>query len=386
MPQKEETFQVVIDKKTDSRSFRSVFIQDTLSAPKPKSATSKPKLKSVQSLTPAKKEATDIMQALKESKKTNKRQPGIGGSSEGTGTIPGVPDESIVCLQETPSATPVTTLLTPSVSTIPPAPLQQTATPIPPPPIRIGAPIITSAIPKSDEPDEERIAEVVMDDVAKNVIVFATKDPLTFNYLMATPINFSKKRSLPLRPVQTSSLTRSPGHLTITADYFFNNDLEYLKSFDLERTYTTSIIKTKAAQYEIKRIKYMGPTLWSTIKHAYDKDAARKDQALGRKAVKSVSVKKIHGYGHLEEVVVKRVDRQLCKFKECDFVDLHLTNIKDMLLLAVQHKLFHLNESDIVDFIVALHMFTRSLIIKHQVKDLQLGIYSYQKKLNITLP
>nr|GEV85754.1 hypothetical protein [Tanacetum cinerariifolium] len=57
-----------------------------------------------------------------------------------------------------------------------------------------------------------------------------------------------------------------------------------------------------------------------------------------------------------------------------------------MLILAVQHKLFHLNESDIVDFIVALRMFTRILIIKRQVEDLQLGVESYQKKLNITTP
>ncbi|GKD15811.1 hypothetical protein Tco_1204969 [Tanacetum coccineum] len=57
---------------------------------------STPKLKSVQSLTPAEKEAADIMQALKESKKTSKRQLGTGGSSEGTGTILGVLDESIV--------------------------------------------------------------------------------------------------------------------------------------------------------------------------------------------------------------------------------------------------------------------------------------------------
>nr|GEZ07571.1 hypothetical protein [Tanacetum cinerariifolium] len=39
-----------------------------------------------------------------------------------------------------------------------------------------------------------------------------------------------------------------------------------------------------------------------------------------------------------------------------DFVDLHLNEIKDMLLLAIQHKLFHLTDSDIVDFIVALQM------------------------------
>ncbi|GKE60001.1 hypothetical protein Tco_1510368 [Tanacetum coccineum] len=57
-----------------------------------------------------------------------------------------------------------------------------------------------------------------------------------------------------------------------------------------------------------------------------------------------------------------------------------------MLLLVVQHKLFQLNGSDIADLIMALRMFTRSLIIKRQVKDLQLSVESYQKKLNITAP
>ncbi|GKC85477.1 hypothetical protein Tco_1141194 [Tanacetum coccineum] len=58
-------------KKTGSRSSRSVVIQDTL-------------------------KAVDIMQALKESKKTNKRQLGPGDSSERTGTIPWIPDKSAV--------------------------------------------------------------------------------------------------------------------------------------------------------------------------------------------------------------------------------------------------------------------------------------------------
>ncbi|GJT42854.1 hypothetical protein Tco_0951569 [Tanacetum coccineum] len=100
----------------------------------------------------------------------------------------------------------------------------------------------------------------------------------------------------------------------------------------------------------------------------------------------SVSVKKLHGYGYLKEIVVKRSDQQLYKFKEGDFVDLHLNDIEDMLLLAVQHKLFHLDGNVIVDFIMALRMFTRSLILKRRVKDLQLGVESYQKKLNITKP
>ncbi|GKB79155.1 hypothetical protein Tco_0946050, partial [Tanacetum coccineum] len=123
-------------------------------------------------------------------------------------------------------------------------------------------------------------------------------------------------------------------HLTVAADYFFNNDLEYLNSSDLERMYTTSIMKKKAARCDIVGIEDMVPILWSTIKHG---------------------VKKLHGYGHLEEVVGKRAARQLYKFKEGNFMDLHLNNIEDMMILAVQHKLFHLNDSDIVEFIMALY-------------------------------
>ncbi|GJS41421.1 retrovirus-related pol polyprotein from transposon TNT 1-94 [Tanacetum coccineum] len=61
-----------------------------------RSSNSSKKLKGIQTLTPAEQEAADIMKALKESKKMSKRQPGTGGSNEGTGNILGVPDESIV--------------------------------------------------------------------------------------------------------------------------------------------------------------------------------------------------------------------------------------------------------------------------------------------------
>ncbi|GKD62583.1 hypothetical protein Tco_1300092, partial [Tanacetum coccineum] len=83
-------------KKSGIRSSKSVVIQDTLSAPKTKPATSKTKLKGAPSLTPKEQEAANIMQALKESKKTSKRQPGTEGSNEGTGSKPGVPNESTV--------------------------------------------------------------------------------------------------------------------------------------------------------------------------------------------------------------------------------------------------------------------------------------------------
>ncbi|GJX08265.1 hypothetical protein Tco_0196197 [Tanacetum coccineum] len=80
-------------KKSGGRSSKSVVIQDTPSTPKLKPATSKTKLKGAPSLTPQEQEATDIMQALKESKKSSRRQPGTGGSNEGTSAKPGIPDE-----------------------------------------------------------------------------------------------------------------------------------------------------------------------------------------------------------------------------------------------------------------------------------------------------
>nr|GEU55172.1 hypothetical protein [Tanacetum cinerariifolium] len=213
---------------------------------------------------------------------------------------------------------------------------------------------------------EEPIAEVIMDDIGDDLVCeddqpqAASKpktsknlnlewfkqpqDPLTFNNLMDTLIEFSKymlnglknenlTQDILLGPAfnllkgtcSTSNELETPDHQTVAADYFFNNDMEYLKYFNPEVTYTTSITKTKVAQYEIIKHTYdMVPTLWSTIKHA--------------------------------------------------------------LLFAIQHKLFHLDGSDIIDFIVALRMFTRNLILKRRVEDLQLSIESYQKKLNITKP
>ncbi|GJT58227.1 hypothetical protein Tco_0993281 [Tanacetum coccineum] len=65
---------------------------------KKRSSDSSKKLKGIQTLTPAEQEAADIMKALKESKKMSKRQPGTGGSNEGTGNILGVPDEEKLIL------------------------------------------------------------------------------------------------------------------------------------------------------------------------------------------------------------------------------------------------------------------------------------------------
>ncbi|GJX31547.1 hypothetical protein Tco_0241402 [Tanacetum coccineum] len=48
--------------------------------------------------------------------------------------------------------------------------------------------------------------------------------------------------------------------------------------------------------------------------------------------------------------------------------------------------LTNLSGDDVSDFAIALRMFTRSMVIQKRVEDLQLGVKSYQKKINVTKP
>ncbi|GJV85908.1 reverse transcriptase domain-containing protein [Tanacetum coccineum] len=99
-----------------------------------------------------------------------------------------------------------------------------------------------------------------------------------------------------------------------------------------------------------------------------------------------VEVMRKHGYGYLKEIVVRRADNDLYRFKECDFPCLRINDIEDMLLLVVQNWITNLSSDDVSDFAIALRMFTRSLVIQKRVEYLQLGVKSYQKKINVTKP
>nr|GEY43207.1 hypothetical protein [Tanacetum cinerariifolium] len=149
---------------------------------------------------------------------------------------------------------------------------------------------------------------------------------------------------------------------SVLVEFFINNDLKYLQGGILTMTYTTSNTKTKAAQYDLPGIEDMVPNIWSPVKVAYDK------------------------YSYLEEIVVRRADNVLYRFKEGDFPRLQINDIKDMLLLVVQNRLINISGDDVADFVIALRMFTRSLVIQKRVKDNQLGVKSYQKQINVTKP
>ncbi|GKA20024.1 hypothetical protein Tco_0699939 [Tanacetum coccineum] len=80
---------------------------------------------------------------------------------------------------------------------------------------------------------------------------------------------------------------------------------------------------------------------------------------------------KKHGYGYLEEIVVRRADNDLYRFLEGDFPSLRINDIEDMLLFVLQNRVTNLSGDDVFDFALALRMFTRSLVIQKRVEDLQ---------------
>nr|GEZ57227.1 hypothetical protein [Tanacetum cinerariifolium]GEZ62451.1 hypothetical protein [Tanacetum cinerariifolium] len=135
----------------------------------------------------------------------------------------------------------------------------------------------TSKLASAKEPFDKPIAKVVMDDAGDDVVhdddqpqdASEPKTDKTLNPYWPDWNNPEEDR-YPFALSKPFPLQGHLGHLTVVANYFINNDLEYLKSFDLKKTYIMSITKTKAAGYEIEGIEYMVLTLWSPTKEAYD--------------------------------------------------------------------------------------------------------------------
>nr|GEY86843.1 hypothetical protein [Tanacetum cinerariifolium] len=148
-----------------------------------------------------------------------------------------------------------------------------------------------------------------------------------------------------LQPLPLISDNR--GRRVILFAHFINNDLEYLRGGALSRKYTTSVTKTKAADYgHIKWIKdlfYGFAVNWESALDVYSKRRII--------AVIDLKIVKWHNYKHLDWI--------------------SLSN-----LTFEEHFAFN----------VSLRMFTRSIVIQRRVEDLQLGVEIYQKRLNLTKP
>nr|GEX09948.1 hypothetical protein [Tanacetum cinerariifolium] len=176
------------------------------------------------------------------------------------------------------------------------------------------------------------------------------------------------------------------GRRVIPFAHFINNDLEYLRGGASSRKYTTPFTKMKAADYgHMKWIEDLVPrTMWIQEPIDYDKYALWGVSHWGRKRQQFYDFA-VNRESALD-ITVRRDDDKLYKFKEGDFKRLRLQDIEDMRLLIVQGKLSNLTVEERFAFNVSLRMFTRSIVIQQLVKDLQLGVESYQKRLSLTKP
>ncbi|GJW66246.1 hypothetical protein Tco_0120670 [Tanacetum coccineum] len=140
----------------------------------------------------------------------------------------------------------------------------------------------------------------------------------------------------------------SQGRHIIPADFFFNNDMEYLRGGRNDKKYTASTTKSKAARYELQCVEDMIPNLWSLVKVVYDRYAL-----LG---ISHWQTKHHNFYGYATKMVSKH--------------DVYSTKrILSVISVKVNewYGYGHLDE-------IA------------RVEDLHLGVESYQKKLNLTKP
>ncbi|GJS95927.1 hypothetical protein Tco_0802895 [Tanacetum coccineum] len=174
----------------------------------------------------------------------------------------------------------------------------------------------------------------------------ATTDQLDWNNPKGQQYPHDLRKPLPLIP-------NSQGRQVIPFDHFINNDLAYLSGGVSSRTYTTSVMKTKAADYgHIKWIEDLVPNrMWSQVPVSYDKHALWGISHWGKKQ------QQFYGFATNRESardVYSKHDDKLYTFKEGDFNRLCIQDIEDMLLLLVQGKLTNLTVEERLAFNVSL--------------------------------
>nr|GEX25537.1 hypothetical protein [Tanacetum cinerariifolium] len=186
----------------------------------------------------------------------------------------------------------------------------------------------------------------------------------SFNELLDTPLDFSNFIMNRLRvDTLTPELLAGPTYELMKGSCNSLTELEYhLEEGGASwRKYTTSVTKTKTAEYE--NIKWIEVLFYGfAVNRESALDVYSKRRII---AVTDLKIVEWHNYKHLDWISVRRDDDKIYKFKEGGFKRLRLQDIEDMLLLLVQGKLSNLTR---------------------RVEDLQLGFESYQKKLNLMKP
>nr|GEY87923.1 hypothetical protein [Tanacetum cinerariifolium] len=215
----------------------------------------------------------------------------------------------------------------------------------------------------------------------------------SFNELLDTPLDFSNFIMNRLKvDTLTPELVAGPTYELMKGSCTSLIELEY----HLEEVYKATMDQLDWVNPE-EPIDYDMHALWG-FSHWGHKRQQFYGFAVNRESVLDVYSKRRiivvtdlkivewHSYKHLDWILVRHDDDKIYKFKESDFIRLRLQDIEDILLLLVQGKLFNLTVEDHFAFNISLRMFTRSIVIQRRMEDLQLGVESYQKRLNLTNP
>nr|GEX97659.1 hypothetical protein [Tanacetum cinerariifolium] len=130
-------------------------------------------------------------------------------------------------------------------------------------------------------------------------------------------------KAAPKQDCKPLPLHKSRGHLTVPANFFFNNDLEYLRGGSTNRLYKASTTKTKAVKYDVEGIEDMVPKSWSPIKKFSDGtltsvhntlDQMLKNLGLGYN--KAIKRRKLTATDQKRSrIMIKHIDQQLLNRK-----------------------------------------------------------------------
>ncbi|GJU34785.1 hypothetical protein Tco_1183139 [Tanacetum coccineum] len=90
-----------------------------------------------------------------------------------------------------------------------------------------------------------------------------------------------------------------------------------------------------------------------------------------------------HEHKFITEIVARRANECIMPITEPDYKNLNKNDIEDMYLLIMNGKVLDYAETGLL---WSLLVFIRSLVIWERVYDFQLGIESYQQKVNLTAP
>nr|GFB79846.1 hypothetical protein [Tanacetum cinerariifolium] len=114
-------------------------------------------------------------------------------------------------------------------------------------------------------------------------------------------------------------------------------------------------------KYALWEVSYWGRKRQQFYRFAVNRESALDVYSKRRIiAVTELKIVKWHNYKHLDWILVRRDDDKIYKFKEGDLKRLRIQDIEDMLLLGTREA--------------------------RRMEDLQLGVESYQKMLNLTKP